>query len=137
MGDADADADAEGELDEEEVDVRPLLVTKHAATVGAVAGRRKPLKTPRAVVPVVHPVPCARCVKAKKPCVGKPGNSCELCKDACKKCEYSTHRHGVAKERAAACAVAAKAAVKGPLLPLQVPLRGGEGSSTQLRVQLI
>ncbi|KAG1837804.1 hypothetical protein DFJ58DRAFT_846336 [Suillus subalutaceus] len=81
----------------------------------ALERERKPLKTPRAVVPVVHPVPCARCVKAKKPCVGKPGNSCELCKDACKKCEYSTHRHGVAKEKGCCMRCCAKAAVKGAL----------------------
>ncbi|KAG1851089.1 hypothetical protein DFJ58DRAFT_729076 [Suillus subalutaceus] len=101
MDEADGNADAEGESDEEEAD-----------------------KAPRAVAPVVHPVPCARCIKAKKPCVGKPGNSCELCKDARKKCEYSTHRRGVAKKRAAARAVAAKpsqveiaSAVKAPSAP--------------------
>ncbi|KAG1862630.1 hypothetical protein F4604DRAFT_2030571 [Suillus subluteus] len=117
MDEVDGDADAEGESDEDEADVRPPLVAKRAATVRVMTGRRKASKTPRAVAPVVHPNPCARCIKAKKPCVGKPGNSCETCKEARKKCEYSTHQCGIAKERVAAHAVAAKAVVKAPSAP--------------------
>ncbi|KAG1882567.1 hypothetical protein F4604DRAFT_1678100 [Suillus subluteus] len=108
MDEVDGDADAEGESDEDEVDVHPPLVAKQAVTVGVMTGRRKALKTPCPVAPVVHPNPCARCVRAKKPCVSKPGNSCEICKDARKK---------FAKERAAARAVAAKAVVKAPSAP--------------------
>ncbi|KAG1820072.1 hypothetical protein DFJ58DRAFT_739326 [Suillus subalutaceus] len=96
------------ELEEEEAPVRPLrvIITKRAKTTGAMAGRGRSLKASRTAVSIAHAKPCTRCLKAEKPCVGKPNTACDSCKDSRKKCDYSTHRRGVVKERAAARAIA-------------------------------